>query len=184
MPWALGETAETLSPGRIGLGAGAAGLLPPIQPAEGLAVGQLWVAVGVLEGTELRLDYVLPATVHGAAKIRFLQRDRWALAATGGLGVHAVPAFAGLETTSSTPFASAGLIASRRDDGFRPYGAVKAIVPYVLGEYPGATLWLSGVAGVELGRGWLRFGPEAGVVVPTDHSRDWLLQVAFSVRRR
>lgn len=184
MPWALGETAETLRPGRIGLGTGVAALAPPIQPAEGLAVLQGWAGIGVVDGIDVRADYVVPATFHGAVKARFFRTGPWAAAATAGLGIHIVPDVRGYKIGYRTNFATGGLIVSRLDDAFRPYAAVRATVPYVLGEYPGATLWWSGVAGVELGRGAFRYGPELGFVVPTRHRDDWLLQVAFSVRRR
>lgn len=184
MPWVQGETAETLGPGRIGAGAGTAGLMPPVLPKEGLGVIQGWVGVGTLEFVDLRADYVAPATFHAGLKARLFQNDGWAAAATGGLGIHSIPDFRGYDIGFSTHFATGGLVVSRRDESFRPYGALRAIVPYVGGDYPGATLWWSGVAGVELGRGALRYGPELGFVIPTSHKGDWLLQLAFSVRRR
>jgi hypothetical protein len=184
MPWVMGETAETLGPGRIGAGIGAAGLAPPVLPKEGLAVIQGWVGVGTLDLLDVRADYVAPATFHAGLKARLFQSRGWAAAATGGLGYHRIPDFRGYRIGFSTRFATGGLIVSRRHEAFRPYAAARAIVPYVGGDYPGATLWWSGVAGVELGRGALRYGPELGFFVPTSHKSDWLVQLAFSVRRR
>ncbi|NIQ58636.1 MAG: hypothetical protein GWN71_36340, partial [Gammaproteobacteria bacterium] len=145
VPWTLGQTAETLEPGRLGLGAGAAALMPPVEPREGLPVGQLWAGIGVLDGLEIRVDYVVPATVHGGLKARPVQAPQWALAATVGLGVHRIPALEGYDIAFRNNFATAAVILSGRHEARRPYTAVRAVVPFVTGPYPGAALWMTGV---------------------------------------
>jgi len=79
-------------------------------------------------------------------------------------------------------------VASLRDGlwggGVRPYGALRATLPFVLGDQPAATLWNSAVFGVGLGGGKVRWGPELGVVVPAAHPGDALVQLGLSVRWR
>jgi len=159
-------------------------LMPPLDTKETLPVGQLWGAVGVRDGLELRLDVVPVATAHAGAKLRVTQGSTWAAAVTGGAGYTGVPDLVGLGTSFWWPFLTAGAVASRRHDSLRPYVAVRGFMPFVLGDYPDAVLWVGGVAGVELGGGRWRWGPELGLVVPTSHPEDRLLQFAFSLRRR
>lgn len=187
LPWALGETGETLPRGRLGAGAGATALLPPFEFNEAFPVPQLWGAAG-LGGVDVRADYAFPLTFRAGLKVALPHPDGWAFAATGGAGVHGLPNVTGgsgrdVRADIHLYFADVGVVAS--GTGYpRPYGALRAMVPFVLGEQPAATLWSSMVLGVELGRGRLRWGPELGVVVPATHPGDALAQVGLSVRWR
>lgn len=187
LPWALGETGETLPRGRLTGGAGATALLPPFEVNEAFAVPQLWGAVG-LGGLDVRADYAFPLTFRGGVKVALAHPGGWAIAATGGAGVHGLPNVTGgsdrdVRADIRLYFADVGVLASGTGR-LRPYGALRATVPFVLGEQPAATLWSSMVVGVELGRGRLRWGPELGVVVPATHPGDALAQVGLSVRWR
>lgn len=185
LPWTLGETGETLPRGRLTGGAGATALLPPFEVNEAFAVPQLWGVVG-LGGVDVRADYAFPLTFRAGIKVALPHPDGWAIAATGGVGVHGLPNVAGgsardVRADIHLYFADLGVVASGTGRP-RPYGALRATAPFVLGEQPAATLWSSMVVGVELGRGRLRWGPELGVVVPATHPGDALAQVGFSVR--
>ncbi|MEJ2216205.1 MAG: hypothetical protein P8099_06280 [Gemmatimonadota bacterium] len=187
LPWALGETAETLPRGRVSGGVGVSGLMPPLELDEAFPVPQAWCSVG-LGGVDARADYAFPLTFRGGLKVALPHPEGWAVAATAGGGIHGLPNVAGGKARNVRSdirlfFADAGLVVSGPGK-LRPYGAVRATLPFVLGDQPAATLWSSAVVGIELGRGRLRWGPELGVVVPATHPGDALVQLGISLRWR
>jgi hypothetical protein len=187
MPWILGERAETLEPGAVRIDAGVVTLSPPARPERVLPVPQARVAVGLRDGLDGAASYVPPLTGHARLRVRIHQGPRVAAAVAVGWGVHGVPDVVGVGESFGVPFVTGEVQVSGRGGGAgaaRWYGALRGLVPYYAGETWAATLWVAPQAGVELGAGRFRWGPELGVMVPTVHPRDAQMVLGVSGRWR
>lgn len=182
MPWTLGQTAETLRPGRLEAGIGVTAIAPPAAPADLLPVPQAWIRVGVREAVDAGFSYVFPTTGYGDLKLRLSRSPHHTVSAAVGAGVHAIPA--ALEETVYTPFLGIGVLASSGSarDGPVGYAAVRGFIPFAPGEDPAATLWLSGNVGGEWRRARLRFGPELGILSQVTSPGEVLLLAGLSAR--
>lgn len=181
MPWVLGEDATTLEPGRVRLDAGAALLAPPAEPHRILPVPQVRVVAGLRDGIDAAVAYAPPLTGHGRLRVRVVDGPGLSVATAAGWGIHGIPDVVGAGKVLGVPFATGELQVSG-GPGSRVYGGLRAIVPYYGGDPSAATLWLSPRAGLELGTGSLRWGPELGAVIPTLHPGDTQLVLAVSGR--
>ncbi len=180
----MGETAEVLAPGVVRVDGGVATLSPPDQPQRVLPVPQARVAVGLGWGLDGAVTYVPPLTGHGRIRAQLAHRDRLALAATVGWGIHGVPDVAGVGRAFGVPFLTGSIQLSEQGGGGggRWHGAIRGIVPYHRGRTSAATLWVAPQVGVELGEGALRWGPELGAVIPTTHPAELQLVLGVGVR--
>lgn len=181
MPWVLGEDADTVAPGRVRLDGGAALLAPPTEPHRVLPVPQARVVAGLATGVDAAVAYAPPLTGHARLRLRLHDGPGLSIAASAGWGVHGIPDMVGAGKVLAVPFATGELQVS---DGARSrlYGGLRAIVPYHAGEPWAATLWLVPRAGMELGTGSFRWGPELGIVVPTMHPTDAQLVLGVAGR--
>lgn len=186
MPWAVGQTAETAPPGRLEAGLAGTALAPPATPGGALIAPQAWARAGVLDDLDVGLTYAVPLTFQADAKLRFLSRSGYALAAQAGGGMHGTPIperlGIGPRRAVWTPFAVAGILASARRTTPRPYASVRAFAPFVVSETFATTVWGTVTVGAEWSRGGLRLAPEVGAIVPASHPEDVLLTAAFGVR--
>lgn len=186
MPWTVGETAETVPPGRFRPAAGLALLAPPSALDRPFPVPQVAMAVGAAERLDVAATWVPPLTFHARVKLRLpdpVVGAGVATAATLGMGVHGIPDVAAAGTRFWTPFLTAGLLASPTRPAPRPYAALRVLAPFHP-EDGTATLWLVAQAGLELPWRGVRWGPEAGVVVPSLHPDRAQLLLAVSARPR
>lgn len=184
VPWVVGEGAEPVAPGVVRLDAGLATLSPPEQPQRVLPVPQVRVATGLLAGADAAVAYVPPLTGHGRLRVRVYRQGSLTLSTAVGWGLHGVPDLAGAGRVFAVPFVTGELQASGGRVGRRWYGALRGIVPYHWGDPSAAVLWIAPQAGVELGTGGFRWGPELGVVVPTVHPGDTQLVLGLGGRWR
>lgn len=186
MPWAAGQTAETVAPGHVAVGAGVSALAPVDSAADVLPQPQAWARTGVARNLDVGLSYAFPATLGADAKLRWRGGPGLALATLAGAGVHGVPIpeFLGLGESRVywTPFVSAGVIGSARLDAGKAYVATRGFVPLSTGDGVAATLWTAASAGAEWRTGRIRWGPELGVIVPATRPRTAFVLGAVSVR--
>ena len=188
VPWTLGQTAETLAPGSVSAGVGAAVLSPPQRITDALPVPQIWVRTGLRDGLDAGLTYVAPGTAQLDLKQRLHTGPQTVWAVRAGGGIHAMYDVLDLADRASMlhPFVSACLLRSSRTvpDTHANYAAVRAFMPFHTGHDFAAALWLT----VSTGRAWhtnrWQFGPEIGLAATVSQPTAPFLLAAFSVRRR